>query len=146
MSSKKKRSWPKTFAKFSKTAGNPQKKRLRLVIRKFSTKLVRQKIFFAGIWRAPRPNYIAHDLRTFSTSLKIVLFSSWEQGILEDLQGAMPRPKTWPSRPKTLNCVLEDVLKAKNVLEDSTSGHKYCFFLPMSQLLHCQSQYSCMQL
>ena len=77
MFSKKKRSWPKTFAKFSKTAGNPKKKkRLRLQIRKFSTKLVRQKKFFAGIWRAPRPNYIAHDLRTFSTSLKIMLFSS----------------------------------------------------------------------
>ena len=36
------------------------------------------------------------------------------------------RPRTWPSRPRprTSKCVLEDVLEAKDVLEDSTSEKK----------------------
>ena len=67
----------------------------------------RVKNFFSQIlWRVPRRNNIARDLR--STSQKIVLSSSRRQGIFEDLQS---------SRPRTSNCVLE----AKDVLEDSTS-------------------------
>ena len=53
------------------------------------------KIFFSQVlWRAPRRNYIAHDLRSFSTGQKIVLSSSRGQGIFEDLQGSRPRPRT----------------------------------------------------
>ena len=72
------------------------------------------KFFSQVLRRAPRQNNIAHDLGPFSTSQKIVLFSSRRQGVFKDLQGSR-------SRPRTLNCVLEDVLEAKNVLEDFTS-------------------------
>ena len=41
------------------------------------------------------------------------------------LEASRPRPRAWPSiprpRPRTSKCVLEDVLEAKDVLEDSTS-------------------------
>ena len=60
---------------------------------------------------------ISHDLGPFSTGQKIVLFSNRGQGIFEELQGSRPRPKTWPSMPRTSNCVLED----------STSGNK-CYY------------------
>ena len=53
------------------------------------------------LWHALRQNIIAHDLGLSSTSQKIVLFSSQEQGIYEELQASRPRPRT-------LNCVLED--------------------------------------
>ena len=39
----------------------------------------------------------------------------------------------------------KDFKLTKDVLEDSTSGHNHCFFLSMSQILHFQSQYNCMQ-
>jgi len=45
----------------------------------------------------------------------------------EDLEGSRPRsrPRTWLSRPRprTSKTVLEDVLKAKDVLETATSGY-----------------------
>ena len=47
-----------------------------------------------------------------STVQKIVLFSSRGQGNFQGLEA---------SRPRTSKCVLEDVLEAKDVLEDSTS-------------------------
>ena len=48
-----------------------------------------------------------------STVQKIVLSSSQGQSNFRGLE---------PSRPRTSKCVLEDVLEAKDVLEDSTSG------------------------
>ena len=54
----------------------------------------------------------------FLTIRKIVLSSSRVQGNFRGLKA---------SRPRTSKCVLEDVLKAKNVLEDSTSGLKITF-------------------
>ena len=60
-----------------------------------------------------------------STVQKIVLSSSRGQGNFRGLEASRPRPRprTWPSRPRprTWKCVLEDVLEAKDVLEDSTS-------------------------
>ena len=47
--------------------------------------------------------------------LKIVLTSSRGQGNFRELEASRPRPRT-------SKCVLEDVLEAKDVLEDSTSG------------------------
>ena len=57
---------------------------------------------------------------------KIVLSSSRGQGNFRGLEASRPRPRTWPSRPRprTSKCVLEDVLEAKDVLEDSTSGQQ----------------------
>ena len=50
-----------------------------------------------------------------STVQKIVLSSSRGQGNFRGLEASRPRPRT-------SKCVLEDVLNAKDVLEDSTSG------------------------
>ena len=133
--SPKTRSSPKTFAKFLQTAVDLQKKRSSPTNSQIFHKICASKILFSqDLWRPPRRNCIADDLRIFSTGQKIVLSWSRGQGIFEDLQGSRPRPKTCPSRPRTSNCVLEDVLKVKDVLEDSISGHNHCFFLPMSQL------------
>ena len=49
-----------------------------------------------------------------STVQKIVLSSSRGQGNFRGLEASRPRPRT-------SKCVLEDVLEAKDVLEDSTS-------------------------
>ena len=54
--------------------------------------------------------------RNFNGS-KIVLSSSRGQGIFRGLEASRPRP-----RPKTSKCILEYVVEAKDVLEDSTSG------------------------
>ena len=40
-----------------------------------------------GLWRAPRRNNIAHNLGAFSTTQNMVLSSSRELGIFEDLAG-----------------------------------------------------------
>ena len=44
--------------------------------------------------------------------------------IIRGLEASRSRPRTLPSRPRqrTSKCVLEDVLEAKDVLEDSTSA------------------------
>ena len=54
-----------------------------------------------------------HKILTFQ---KIVLSSSRGQANFRGLEASRPRP-----RPRTSKCVLEDVLEAKDVLEDSTS-------------------------
>ena len=72
-------------------------------------------------------NKNVHDLGPFSTGQRIMLLSSRGQGIFEDLQASRPstRRSRRRSRPRTSNCVLEDVLEAKDVLEDSTSAMKH---------------------
>ena len=55
-----------------------------------------------------------HKILTFQ---KILLSSSRGQANFRGLEASRPRP-----RPRTSKCVLEDVLEAKDVLEDSTSG------------------------
>ena len=55
--------------------------------------------------------------RNFNGS-KIVLYSSRGQANFRGLEALRPRPRT-------SKCILEDVLDAKDVLEDSTSGSQY---------------------
>ena len=53
------------------------------------------------------------------TIQKIVLSSNRELGNFRGLEAS--RPRLLRPKPRTSKCVLEDVLEAKNVLEDSTS-------------------------
>jgi len=55
---------------------------------------------------------------------KKLLSSTEDRSIFEDLEGSMPRPRTWLSRPRTSKTALEDVLEAKDVLEAATSDKK----------------------
>ena len=97
--------------------------------RRFSNKFFKQsqkkglQKFFSGDFHLRKTK---NGLRKFSarflalsnkisTVQKIVLSSSRGQGNFRGLEASRPRPRT-------SNCVLEDVLKAKDVLEDSTSG------------------------
>ena len=81
--------------------------------------------------RSPRKNVfqkIFQPLHKILTFQKIVLSSSRGQANFRGLDASRPRPRprTWPSRPRprprTSKSVLEDVLEAKDVLEDSTSA------------------------
>ena len=58
-----------------------------------------------------------HKILTFQ---KIVLYSSRGQANFRGIEASRPRPRT-------SNCVLEDVLEAKDVLEDSTSAEYFNF-------------------
>ena len=62
-----------------------------------------------------------HKILTFQ---KIVLSSSRGQANFRGLEASRPRP-----RPRTSKSVLEDVLEAKDVLEDSTSANNLNCFL-----------------
>ena len=73
--------------------------------------------------RSPLKNVfqkIFQPLHKFLTFQKILLSSSRGQANFRGLEASRPRP-----RPRTSKSVLEDVLEAKDVLEDSTSGY-YC--------------------
>ena len=63
------------------------------------------------------PRFLAFS-NQISTVQKILQSSSRGQGNFRGLEASRPRPRTWPSRPRTSKCVLE----AKDVLEDFTSG------------------------
>ena len=68
--------------------------------------------------RSPRKNAfqkIFQPLHKILTFQKIVLSSSRGQANFRGLEA-------WRPRPRTSKSVLEDVLEAKDVLEDSTSG------------------------
>ena len=72
--------------------------------------------------RSPRKNAfqkIFQPLHKILTFQKIVLSSSRGQANFRGLEASRPKP-----RPRTSKSVLEDVLEAKDVLEDSTSGHQ----------------------
>ena len=76
--------------------------------------------------RSPRKNAfqkIFQPLHKILTFQKILLSSSRGQANFRGLEASRPRPRTWPSRPRprTSKSDLEDVLEAKDVLEDSTS-------------------------
>ena len=66
-----------------------------------------------------------HKILTFQ---KIVLSSSRGQANFRGLEASRPRPRT-------SNCVLEDVLEAKDVLEDSTSANFTLRFNVFLQLI-----------
>ena len=60
-------------------------------------------------------------LHKILTIQKIVLSSSRRQANFRGLEASRPRTSPSRPRPRTSKCVLEDVLEAKDVLEDSTS-------------------------
>ena len=60
-----------------------------------------------------------HKILTFQ---KIVLSSSRGQANFRGLEASRPRTRPSRPRPRTSKSVLEDVLEAKDVLEDSTSA------------------------
>ena len=86
-------------------------------------KKVFTKIFQAISTKKRFPKNFSSAPQNFNNK-KIVLSSSRGQANFRGLEASRPRPKTWPSRPRprTSKCVLEDVLEAKDVLEDSTSA------------------------
>ena len=101
---------------------SPKKK----VFKKFFQAKKVFKNFFSGDFYLRKPKKMSLQIfrkvsgvfqRNFNGS-KIVLSSSLGQGNFRRLEGSRPRPRT-------SKCVLEDVLEAKNVLEDSTSGVKF---------------------
>ena len=70
--------------------------------------------------RSPQKNVfqkILQALHKILTIQKIVLSSSRGQANFRGLEASRPRPRTWPSRPRT----------SKSVLEDSTSGSEFVF-------------------
>ena len=98
---KKKRSSQKFFRRSPKKKKKKKKKKSsQKFFKRSSLKNVFQKIFQA-----------LHKILTFQ---KIVLSSSRGQANFRGLEASRPRPRTSKS-------VLEDVLEAKDVLEDSTS-------------------------
>ena len=62
------------------------------------------------------------------TFQKIVLSSSRGQANFRGLEASRPRPRT-------SKCVLEDVLEAKDILEDSTSDNSFIFVKKTTLLL-----------
>ena len=107
------------------------KKKKKCLHKNFSSDL-HKKTFSKKIFQA---------LHKILTLQKILLSSSWGQANFRGLEAS--RPRTWPSRPRprTSKCVLEDVLEAKDVLENSTSDKRKCspkkslqkFFLAISK-------------
>ena len=97
--SKKKRSSQKFFRR------SPKKKKKRRSSQKFFKRSPLQNVF----------QKIFQPLHKILTFQKIVLCSSRGQANFRGLEASRPRPRT-------SKCVLEDVLEAKDVLEDSTSG------------------------
>ena len=95
----------KVFKKFFKQS---QKKGLQ----KFCSSDFHLKITKKGL-RKFSARFLAFSNK-ISTVQKIVLSSSRGQGNFRGLEA---------SRPRTSKCVLEDVLKAKDVLKDSISGN-----------------------
>ena len=97
---KKKKGLHKDFS------GDLQEKKKKRSSQKFFRRSL-QKNVFQKIFQA---------LHKILTIQKIVLSSSRGQDNFRGLEASRPRPRT-------SKCVLEDVLEAKDVLEDSTSDH-----------------------
>ena len=92
-------------------------------LKKKKKKKVFTKIFQAISIKKRFPKFF-QALHKILTIQKIVLSSNRGHATFRGLEASRPRPRTWPSRPRptTSKCVLEDVLEAKDVLEDSTSA------------------------
>ena len=130
----KKKKKKKVFTKISQAISKKKKKKKKKKVftkifqaiskKKKKKKRSSQKFFK----RSPRKNAfqkIFQPLHKILTFQKIVLSSSRGQANFRGLEASRPRPRTWPSRPRprprTSKSVLENVLEAKDVLEDSTS-------------------------
>ena len=120
---KKKRSSQKFFRRSQKKKKKKKKKVFTKIFQAISKKKKKKKKrssqkFFK---RSPRKNAfqkIFQPLHKILTFQKIVLSSSRGQANFRGLEASRPRPRTSKS-------VLEDVLEAKDVLEDSTSACYY---------------------
>ena len=106
---------PRPRTKDTKRKCSPKKKKKK----RSSQKFFRRSQFFK---QSPLKNVfqkIFQALHKILTFQKIVLSSSRGQANFRGLEASRPRP-----RPRTSKCVLEDVLEAKDVLEDSTSVYE----------------------
>ena len=109
--------------------------------RKCSPKKKVFKKFFSGDLYLRKPKKRSSQIfckvsgvfRRNFTGYKIVLSSSREQGNFQGLEASRPRSRT-------SKCVLEDVLEAKDVIEDSTSV-KYTITLIRSTLFTVKLPY-----
>ena len=99
---KKKKGLHKNFSGDLQKKKKKKKRSSQKFFKRSSLKNVFQKIFQA-----------LHKILTFQ---KIVLSSSRGQANFRGLEASRPRPRT-------SKCVLEDVLEAKDVLEESTSAY-----------------------
>ena len=115
---------PKPRTKDTKRKCSPQKKKKKVFTKIFqaiSKKKKKKRSSQNFFKRSPRNNAfqkIFQPLHKILTFQKIVLSSSRGQANFRGLEASRPRP-----RPRTSKSVLEDVLEAKDVLEDSTSGN-----------------------
>ena len=113
----------------TQSASALQKNKKQKVFRKFFRRSPKKKKKFK---RSPLKNVfqkIFQALHKILTFQKIVLSSSRGQANFRGLEASRPRPRT-------LKCVLEDVLEAKDVLEDSTSAaYNRTHLVPRSPVL-----------
>ena len=96
---------------------SPKKKKSSQKFFKRSQKKKRKKVLQKFFKRSPQKNVFQKNfqaLHKILTIQKILLSSSRGQANFRGLEASRPRPRT-------SKCVLEDVLEAKDVLEDSTS-------------------------
>ena len=101
------------------------------ISKKKKKKKKKKKVFTKFFKRSPRKNAfqkIFQPLHKILTFQKIVLSSSRGQANFRGLEASRPRP-----RPRTSKSVLEDVLEAKDVLEDSTSVNDHCLMTHKAQ-------------
>ena len=117
---------PRPRTKDTKRKCSPKKKKKKVFTKIFQAISKKKRSSQKFFKRSPRKNVfqkIFQPLHKILTFQKIVLSSSRGQANFRGLEASRPRPRTWPSRPRprTSKCVLEDVLEAKDVLEDSTS-------------------------
>ena len=98
---------------------SPKKKKKKGFHKNFSGDLHKKKRFSQKLFRrSPQKNVVQkffQALHKILTIQKLVLSSSRGQANFRGLEA---------SRPRTSKCVLEDILEAKDVLEDSTSGSR----------------------
>ena len=110
---KKKRSSQKFFRRSPKKK-KKKKKVFTKILQAISKKKKKKKVF-TKIFQAISTKKRFQPLHKILTFQKIVLSSSRGQANFRGLEASRPRPRTSKS-------VLEDVLEAKDVLEDSTSA------------------------
>ena len=93
-----------------------KKERLSKLFSGVLQKKTSSKIFSGDLKQKTSSKLFFQAIYKISTIQKKVLSSSRGQANFRGLEASRPRPRTWPSRPRSSKCVLEDVLEAKNVL------------------------------